>query len=261
MLNAVQTGTPDRRRRHRARAPRRAAMARAAADEALRRPAGRGGRPRRGPRHVRHRQLPAGLRPGAGARDRRACPGPTPWSSTWTSTWGSAPTTRPASSAGSASASWSRPSPGGLLRRGAGRRRGRVPPLRRPAAPAPARPVLPRDGGERAPGLQRPAGGRLRRPPATSRWSSSRRPAGAQQVNEGHFPGLDAVPTHAITVTIPALLRAGAGAGHRPRGAQGRAGARPPSPARSPRLPGLGAADDHPRHHPSRARLGAAAPD
>jgi glucosamine-6-phosphate deaminase len=30
-----------------------------------------------------------------------------------------------------------------------------------------------------------------------------------QQVNEGHFAGLDAVPTHAITVTIPALLRAG----------------------------------------------------
>ncbi len=29
-----------------------------------------------------------------------------------------------------------------------------------------------------------------------------------QQVNEGHFSGLDAVPTHAITVTVPALLRA-----------------------------------------------------
>jgi glucosamine-6-phosphate deaminase len=29
-----------------------------------------------------------------------------------------------------------------------------------------------------------------------------------QQVNEGHFPRVDAVPTHAITVTIPALLRA-----------------------------------------------------
>jgi len=31
----------------------------------------------------------------------------------------------------------------------------------------------------------------------------------AQQVNEGHFPDLDAVPAEAITVTIPALLRAG----------------------------------------------------
>jgi glucosamine-6-phosphate deaminase len=30
----------------------------------------------------------------------------------------------------------------------------------------------------------------------------------AQQVNEGHFPALDAVPAEAITVTIPALLRA-----------------------------------------------------
>jgi glucosamine-6-phosphate deaminase len=30
-----------------------------------------------------------------------------------------------------------------------------------------------------------------------------------QQVNEGHFAGLSEVPTHAITVTIPALLRAG----------------------------------------------------
>ena len=30
-----------------------------------------------------------------------------------------------------------------------------------------------------------------------------------QQVGEGHFADVDAVPTHAITVTIPALLRAG----------------------------------------------------
>jgi glucosamine-6-phosphate deaminase len=29
-----------------------------------------------------------------------------------------------------------------------------------------------------------------------------------QQVNEGHFPDMGTVPTHAITVTIPALLRA-----------------------------------------------------
>ncbi len=29
-----------------------------------------------------------------------------------------------------------------------------------------------------------------------------------QQVNEGHFPSIDAVPARAITVTIPALLRA-----------------------------------------------------
>ena len=30
-----------------------------------------------------------------------------------------------------------------------------------------------------------------------------------QQVGEGHFDGIDAIPTHAITVTIPALLSAG----------------------------------------------------
>lgn len=30
-----------------------------------------------------------------------------------------------------------------------------------------------------------------------------------QQVGEGHFPDVGAVPTHALTVTIPALLRAG----------------------------------------------------
>jgi glucosamine-6-phosphate deaminase len=30
-----------------------------------------------------------------------------------------------------------------------------------------------------------------------------------QQVNEGHFPDMASVPSHALTVTIPALLRAG----------------------------------------------------
>src|SRR5262249_35811932 len=29
-----------------------------------------------------------------------------------------------------------------------------------------------------------------------------------QQVGEGHFPSIDDVPTHAMTVTVPALLRA-----------------------------------------------------
>jgi glucosamine-6-phosphate deaminase len=33
-------------------------------------------------------------------------------------------------------------------------------------------------------------------------------PCRAQQVHEGHFATVEAVPTHAITVTIPALLRA-----------------------------------------------------
>ena len=47
-----------------------------------------------------------------------------------------------------------------------------------------------------------------------------------QQVAEGHFATIDDVPTHAITVTIPALLRARPRAGDRARGAQGGAGAR-----------------------------------
>ena len=34
-------------------------------------------------------------------------------------------------------------------------------------------------------------------------------PCRLQQVHEGHFPDIDAVPAHAVTVTIPALLRAG----------------------------------------------------
>ena len=44
-----------------------------------------------------------------------------------------------------------------------------------------------------------------------------------QQVGEGHFATIDDVPTHAITVTIPALLRAAARARDRARGPQGRA--------------------------------------
>ena len=67
-----------------------------------------------------------------------------------------------------------------------------------------------------------------------------------QQVNEGHFAGLDAVPTHAITVTIPALLRGRAGARRRARGAQGRAGAATRSPDRSP--------PPAPRRHCGRSR-------
>ena len=38
-----------------------------------------------------------------------------------------------------------------------------------------------------------------------------------QQVGEGHFATIDDVPTHAITVTIPALLRRGASSSSFPR--------------------------------------------
>ena len=67
------------------------------------------------------------------------------------------------SDARSVSASWSRPSEGGPLRRRARRPLGRVLPLRRALAVPSARPVLPRHRRERAPRLQRPTGGRLRR--------------------------------------------------------------------------------------------------
>ena len=43
-----------------------------------------------------------------------------------------------------------------------------------------------------------------------------------QQVGEGHFPSLDLVPTHAITLTIPALLSARKIIGIVPESAQGK---------------------------------------
>ena len=49
-----------------------------------------------------------------------------------------------------------------------------------------------------------------------------------QQVDEGHFATDGDVPEQAVTVTIPALLRATAGAGRRARGPQGGAGPAPP---------------------------------
>ena len=86
------------------------------------------------------------------------------------------------------------------------------------------------------------------------------RPAGMQQVNEGHFPGLDDVPTHAITVTIPALLRAGRVLAIVPEARKAEPVAAALTGPDHDGVPGLGAADDLPRHHPPRARLGAAAP-
>ena len=200
---------PDDRRRHGARPRRRRRHGAGGGRRGGRRHAGGRGGPRRGPRDVRHRQLPAGLRRRRWCTRPTASPGPTPSSSTWTSTWGSGPTTRPASSAGSASASSSRPGPkaayyveglgdpeaecrryAGLLRRhpldlcclGIGEN-GHLafndPPVADFDDPLDVK-VVELDAACRR-----------------------------QQVNEGHFAGLDDVPTHAITVTIPALLRAG----------------------------------------------------
>ena len=79
----------------------------------------------------------------------------------------------------------------------------------------------------------------------------------AQQVHEGHFPAVDS-STHAITVTIPALLRAGRSWPSCPRG-EGRAGALGPRRSGDDGLPGhrpAGGAGGHPL---SRAVLGPAA--
>ena len=78
-----------------------------------------------------------------------------------------------------------------------------------------------------------------------------RAPAGQR----GHFPDLDAVPARAITVTIPALLRASQVLAIVPEARKARAGTAPRSTAPvSHQLPGHGAAHHRPRHHPPRSR-------
>ena len=67
-----------------------------------------------------------------------------------------------------------------------------------------------------------------------------------QQVDEGHFATDADVPDRAMTVTIPALLRARTGAGHRARGPQGGAGAAGPRGAGGAGLPGVGSSSAHP---------------
>ena len=81
-----------------------------------------------------------------------------------------------------------------------------------------------------------------------------------QQVNEGHFPGLDDVPAQAITVTIPALLRAGRVLAVVPEARKAEPVRGRADGAHHHGVPGLGAADDLPRHRPPRARLGAPPP-
>lgn len=44
--------------------------------------------------------------------------------------------------------------------------------------------------------------------PQSARWVELDQVSRQQQVDEGHFPSLESVPTHAITVTIPRLLNA-----------------------------------------------------
>jgi hypothetical protein len=164
-------------------------------------------RARRGQRDPRHRQLAARL-PARAARRPRASTGRRSASSTWTSTSASTPSTARASRASCASTSST-----------TSRAR---PSSRWPATPTGSRPICReyeascgapgrRRGArlrrERPPGLQRPALRRLRRPrlgEARALDEVSRK----QQHGEGHFDTLDEVPTHAITLTVPALLAA-----------------------------------------------------
>ena len=94
--------------------------------------------------------------------------------------------------------------------------------LRRPSA----RPVLPRHRGERAPGLQRPAGGRLRRPARRQGGRArGRLPHAAGERGPLRRPRRRPDPRHHRD--HPGAAAGRPGAGHRARGAQGRAGAAP----------------------------------
>ncbi len=81
-----------------------------------------------------------------------------------------------------------------------------------------------------------------------------------QQVNEGHFPDLDSVPTQAVTVTIPALLRARPRARGRARIAQGGSGPRRPHRSGRHHLSRFGPAHDRACQYPPRTRVGTTAP-
>ena len=138
----------------------------------------------------------------------RRCPGPTSWSSTWTSTWASGPTIRPASGAGSTSGSRCPSDPG--------------PPTTSTGWPRPASECAryaqllrhyPLDlcclgiGENGHLAFNDPPVADFDDPldlKVVTLDGACRR----QQVNEGHFPTEADVPDQAITVTIPALLRA-----------------------------------------------------
>ena len=79
-----------------------------------------------------------------------------------------------------------------------------------------------------------------------------------QQVGEGHFPTESDVPESALTVTIPALLRGGPGAGDRSRGTQGTAGTGRARRSGHHRVPCLDPATHPARNGLPRRRLGGA---
>ncbi len=137
---------------------------------------------------------------------------------------------------------------------------GSEPALRRAPAPVPARPVLPRRSART--GTWPSTTHRWPTSPTrwTSRWSSSRRHVGSSRSTKATFPDWTRCPTHAITVTIPALLRARRVLAIVPEARKAAAGCDALTGPITDGVPGVGPADDLPRHHPPRARLGTAAP-
>ena len=147
-----------------------------------------GGRPRRGPRHVRHRQLPAGLRRRPG-RSHAGCAlercGRVPHGRVrrrGTRAPRRVPTLDPPAHRRTGR------SPGRPLPRRAGRAGCRVGPVRGAAARPSARSLLSGDRRERPPGLQRSTGGRLRRPARREGGDPRRRPAGANRWTRATSP-------------------------------------------------------------------------
>ena len=206
-----------------------------------------------GARHVRHRKLPAGLRAGAGARDRgRALGRHRGLPHGRVRRGGTGPPGRlPALDPGAHRRAG--PPEGRLLRGGPRRRRGGVPPLQ-PASCSGTRSTCAASGSARTgtwPSTTRPWPTSPTR--STSRWSSSRRPAAASRSTRATSPASTTFPTHAITVTIPALLRAGRVLAIVPEARKAASGGGRPDGADHHGLPRIGPAHDLPGHGLSRA--------
>ena len=183
-------------------------MARDAAVDAAGGAAGRDRGAGRGERHARHRQLAARVPRGAG-RDARHRVGPR----------ARVPHGRVRRAAavalGELPALHARAGRGAAAGDGVPLPRRRRAPIPRPKRRGTRRCCAPIRSTCAARGSARTATSRstIRRSPtsttrATSRSSRSSEASRRQQVGEGHFATIDDVPTHAITVTIPALLRA-----------------------------------------------------
>ena len=246
----------DRGRGHRGRASRPGAHGAGGGRPGGRGDAGGGGRTGRGARHVRHGQLAAGLHRRAGRGHPGRALGPNrrlPHGRVRRGRTGPPGRLRALDPRADRRAG---PSQGGVLRRGPGRPGRGVPALRGPAC-GHTRWTCAVSGSGRT-GISPST---TRRWPtstirSTSRWSSSTMACRAQQVNEGHFADLDAVPTRAITVTVPALLRAGQVLAIVPEARKAEPVLGRPLRVRGHQLSRHGAAHDRPRHDPPRSGLG-----